>query len=94
MVNKIHAPIYQMVACIAHQEKVRYQVRLCITLRFHSPTHMDIWKEMNRLKQDENEKKLETYSYLVRPMSRISEEKDWPGLVDWTERMYKRRRLE
>lgn len=73
-INKVHLPIYQMIACVAHHEKVRYQTRLYITLRFHSPTALDIWKEMNRLKEDEKENKLGEYSYLVTPMSRIADE--------------------
>ncbi|MCH9622040.1 MAG: hypothetical protein S4CHLAM20_14740 [Chlamydiia bacterium] len=58
-VNLIHAPIYQFVATISHHEKIRYNTRLYITIRFNSPSHLDIWKELSRLREeDQKEKKL------------------------------------
>lgn len=75
----VHAPIYQMVAKIAHQEKIRYKTRLYITLRFDTPSKLDVWKELNKLSED---KKLETCSFLVPCLSHITAVNDMGRLIE------------
>lgn len=51
-INQKHFPIRRLVVDIAYQEKVRYELRLYITMRYSTPTALDIWKQLDKKKAE------------------------------------------